>query len=215
MHADAHTPASEPDERELLAALRGYDEAAFGRFVDQHHGALVRFALVFTGDAAAAETLAQETWAAFVTSLARVPSGSRLKTWLFRSLLGCAGCGRSRTLRSASRDLDARAHAQAAPSVDPARFMTEGVWAGGWSAPPCSFGELGEELRPQLSAALQQLPASQRQVTILRDVEGFSAQEVSELLDLTEPQQRALLHRGRAQLRSALEHYFEQRAGSV
>jgi RNA polymerase sigma-70 factor (ECF subfamily) len=52
------------------------------------------------------------------------------------------------------------------------------------------------------------LPPAQKTVLTLRDVEGFSAEEVCNALDLTETNGRVLLHRARAKVRAALEEYL-------
>jgi RNA polymerase sigma-70 factor (ECF subfamily) len=187
-----------PHERELLAALQRCDEAAFSGFVDTHHGGLVRFAALYVSDA---EALAQETWGAFVSSLLTSAARGRLKQRLFAALLACA-----RVLPHARRD----AGELSAPSVAPERFMTDGVWAGGWATPPRGFGDgLGAgAVQQQLTAALSQLPPAQHEVVLLRDVESFSAEETCDLLGVSEPVQRQLLHHGRARLRSAIEQHL-------
>jgi RNA polymerase sigma-70 factor (ECF subfamily) len=53
------------------------------------------------------------------------------------------------------------------------------------------------------------LPNTQRNVISLRDVEGFSPEEVCSVLDLSEGNQRVLLHRARSRVRAALEQYLE------
>jgi RNA polymerase sigma-70 factor (ECF subfamily) len=192
--------ALHPEERELLAALQRCDEAAFARFVDAQHGGLVRFAALYVTDA---EALAQETWGAFVSNLLEPAPRQRLKHRLYAALLACARAHAPHVphARHTAGDVSE-------PSVAPGRFMTEGVWAGGWASPPHSFGDaLAGALSP-LAAALAQLPPAQREVVLLRDAEGFSADEACELLGVSEPSQRQLLHHGRARLRTAVEQHL-------
>jgi RNA polymerase sigma-70 factor (ECF subfamily) len=64
---------------------------------------------------------------------------------------------------------------------------------------------LGAEVREQIGRAIAALPSPQREVIVLRDVEGWSADEVCEALELSPGNQRVLLHRARAKARQALE----------
>ena len=91
-------------------------------------------------------------------------------------------------------------------------------WPHHWRTPPHSWGETPEsrllkrEVRERVERALRDLPPAQRQVLTLRDIEGWSAVEVCELLELSESNQRVLLHRARSRLRRALEDYFAEGA---
>lgn len=98
------------------------------------------------------------------------------------------------------------------PTVDPERFLPPGhsVDAGAWATPPVPLPEqalLAEETLRIVEAAIEALPLAQRGVITLRDVEGWSSDEVRNALELTETNQRVLLHRGRAKVRRALEEY--------
>ena len=64
---------------------------------------------------------------------------------------------------------------------------------------------LAQGLAQPIQTALDELPPRQREVVVLRDVDGMSGREVCEVLDISEANQRVLLHRGRSQLRQALE----------
>jgi RNA polymerase sigma-70 factor (ECF subfamily) len=72
---------------------------------------------------------------------------------------------------------------------------------------------LAAETRQMISDAIDALPASQRAVISLRDVEGWSADEVRNALDISEVNQRVLLHRARSKVRRALEDYLDPEAG--
>ena len=208
------SPALSPDER-TLAALRGGDEAAFAAWIDQHHAALVRFAANYVRDIAAAQEVVQETWIAFIQSLDRFQGRSSLRTWLYRTLLNCARNRKRRDVKSVPFSALGDG-TDDGPTVDPSRFLDNGVWAGHWAAAPRSFAQDGEdrllqsELSAQLTRALSTLPAAQREVITLRDVEGFSGEEVCEVLGITEANQRVLLHRARAGMRATIEAYLER-----
>jgi RNA polymerase sigma-70 factor (ECF subfamily) len=203
--------------------LRAGDERAFEALVAAHHAALVRLALQYVGGAAVAEEVAQETWLAFLQSLDRFEGRASLKTWLFRILLNCARSRRRAEVRSVpfSAAWPTETDEPEPAAIERGRFLEGGVWAGHWSAPPKGLSEdgerklLGGELRARLQAAIDQLPAAQREVIVLRDIEGLSGDEVCELLDISEANQRVLLHRARARVRSALELYLEQTGGTT
>ena len=67
---------------------------------------------------------------------------------------------------------------------------------------------LSSEVRHQIKIAIDRLPESQRAVLVMRDVEGVGAQEVCNILGLSETNQRVLLHRGRARVRHMLAQYL-------
>ena len=68
---------------------------------------------------------------------------------------------------------------------------------------------LAAETLQQVRAAIAKLPPRQQEVIVLRDVEGWEPEEVSEALELTPGNQRVLLHRARCKVRAELERYFE------
>lgn len=204
------------DDLRLAAALRRGDEQAFGALVDAHHAAMVRFANQYVSNAAVAEEVAQEAWIAFLGSLERFEGRSSLKTWLFRTVLNCARNRKRAEVRSVPFSAVGAIDEAAEAVVDDRRFLDSGVWAGHWSIAPRPFGEDGErrllrgELRERLEASLATLPPAQREVIALRDIEGFSGAEVSELLGISEANQRVLLHRARNRVRASLEAYFDR-----
>jgi RNA polymerase sigma-70 factor (ECF subfamily) len=203
-------------ELERIELLRGGDEVAFGELVDRHHATLVRLALQYVASASVAEEVAQETWIAFVQSLDRFEGRSSVKTWLFRTMINCARNRRRKEVHSVPFSALFDPEESVEPAVDPSQFRTEGPWAGHWAVAPRSFGEDGErellrgELRTQLQAAVDALPAAQREVIALRDIEGFSAAEVCDVLGVTEANQRVLLHRARARVRAEIEAYLQR-----
>ncbi len=198
------------DEALLVAALRAGDEVAFGDLVDRYYGVMQRVARQYVATKEAAEDVVQETFLGVIQGIGRFEGRSSLKTWMFRILVNRARTrgqreGRSRPFSALTLGLD-----EDEPAVDPDRFASEGRWAGYWSSPPSAehlpeasvlAAELGDELR----VAIDGLPPAQRTVLDLRDVQGLSAAEVCELLELSEANQRVLLHRARSKARAALE----------
>jgi len=198
------------DERQLVAALRAGDEAAFRALIDRYHAMLVRVARMYVSTQAAAEEVAQETWLAVLEGIDRFEGRSSLKTWIFRILTNRA---KTRGIRE-GRSLPFSSLERNEPAVEPERFTGgDHPWTGHWSAPPREFPEeqlLAGETRQVIAAAIAALPATQRAVISLRDVEGWSAEEVCNALTLSETNQRVLLHRARAAVRAALEKYLKE-----
>jgi RNA polymerase sigma-70 factor (ECF subfamily) len=184
------------DDEELVTQLQTGDEAAFAVLVRAHHASLVRLATSIVGSRAVADEVVQDTWLAVVKGVDRFEGRSSLRTWLFRILVN-----RARTTASRERRSDTLG------DIDSDRFDATGVWA----APPVPWADqvddrlLAEQLAPLARTAIDTLPDAQRQVLLLRDVEGLAAADVAELLGLSDGNQRVLLHRARARVRSELE----------
>ena len=192
------------DDPALLACLRGGDQAAFAAVVRAWSPAMIRIARAHVHSHASAEETVQEAWLAVVRGLDGFAGRSALRTWVFRILVNVA----RRRGRAEARSADELA----GPTVDPDRFRdADDPYPGGWrpDAVPQAWGPepalLAGEFRVVLEKALTELPERQRTVVELRDVHGLDPEEVCELLDLTPANQRVLLHRGRAKLRSVLE----------
>jgi RNA polymerase sigma-70 factor, ECF subfamily len=191
------------DDRVLLERLRDGDEKAFEALVARYDGALRRVARSYVRTDSAAADVAQETWLGVVRGLGDFEGRSSLRTWIFRILVNRA---RTRALRDA-RDLPFSALEQDdSPAVEPSEFTRDGNWA---SAPPRLESDpetslLGAELREHLLRAVERLAPAQRAVITLRDLVGLPAREVCELLELSEGNQRVLLHRARSRVRAAL-----------
>jgi len=198
-----------PDEdASLLDALRVGDERAFEALVDRYGPSLLRLAQLYVSSRSVAEEVVQETWLAVVTGIERFEGRSSLKTWLFRILTNKAktrGQREGRTLPFSSLASDGDED-QTAVAVE--RFARGGAWA----TPPRGVPEerlLAGETRARVEQAISALPPNQRAVITLRDVEGLSAEEACNVLGLSETNQRVLLHRARAKVRTALERYLE------
>jgi RNA polymerase sigma-70 factor (ECF subfamily) len=198
-------------EKKLLERLRGGDEAAFTELVDKHHGPMRRLARTFVSSDAVADEVVQETWLAVLEGLARFEGRSSLKTWIYRVLVNRAKTrgireGRSSPMSSFDADDDASGGGR----VDPSRFDKKGMW----SAPPTPWetpeaASLLKESAGMLHVALEHLPVRQRTVLVLRDVEGWTSEEVCNVLGLNETNQRVMLHRARTRLRNELEQYVK------
>lgn len=209
------------EEQRLIARLRAHDEDAFMELVDRYGASLLRVALLFVSTRAVAEEVVQETWLGVLAGIDRFEGRSSLKTWIFRILTNRA---KTRAVRE-SRSIPFSSLAQAElgddePSVDPDRFLPSDHprWPGHWASAPQSWAELpeqrllGAETRSVISEAIDMLPPVQRAVISLRDVEGWGSDEVRQALDLSEGNQRVLLHRARSKVRAALDEYLAEAA---
>jgi len=206
------------DELDQLNALRSGDESAFAHLVDQYHTSLVRLARIFVRDESVAEELAQETWLAVLQSLNRFEARSSLKTWIFTILTNKAKTRGQRENRSiVFSDLDEEE--ADSPTVDPDRFRPSDAEKspGHWTteAKPQSWAGIPEdslltqETMNIIRQTIEILPENQKTVITLRDVYELSSEETCNILNVSETNQRVLLHRARAKIRQALEEYFQ------
>jgi RNA polymerase sigma-70 factor, ECF subfamily len=209
---------SSAGELELLAALRRGDERAFTVLVDRHGASMLRLARVYVRDRAVAEEVVQEAWLGVLRGIDRFEGRSTLQTWLFRIVANLAKTRAVREGRSVpfSALVDADVE-DAGPSVPPERFRgQDDRWAGHWAAPPAEWARPEEELlstetRRIIADAIEALPDNQRLVITLRDVEGWSSAEIRNVLELSETNQRVLLHRARTKVRQALDDYLSDK----
>jgi RNA polymerase sigma-70 factor (ECF subfamily) len=194
-----------------VAALRAGNEPAFRALVARHHAAMVSVAMQFVPSRAVAEEVAQDTWLAVLRGLDRFEGRSSLRTWIFRILGNRARSRGASEHRSVPTDL----LDDTGPAVPSSRFRPDGdQWPGHWADPPRRLSELPEERLVEretaavVASAIDGLVGSQRQVIVLRDVEGWSSTEVCDALGLSEGNQRVLLHRARSKVRAALERHL-------
>jgi len=205
-----------PDDARLYRALRAGDEGAFIALVERYHAPLLRLAMTYVRDCSVAEEVVQETWLGVLRGLERFERRSLVKTWIFRILTNTAKTRAVRERRSVPFS-SLTSGTDDGPSVEPERFLaaTHPVWPGHWASPPRSWDDIPErhleskEVREVIEAAIAALPPVQGQVISLRDIEGWSSEEVCELLELSAANQRVLLHRARSKVRAALERFFE------
>jgi RNA polymerase sigma-70 factor, ECF subfamily len=189
----------DPDA-ELLGRLRAGDEQAFVVLVRRHHAAMLRLACGYVPSVAVAEEVVQDTWLGVLRGLGGFEGRSSFRTWLLRILVNRARTTGARERRSVPVG-------DPEPAVDPSRFDDTGHWA----APPERWAEEADrrldaaKLAGRLRSAIDDLPDRQREVVTLRDIEGLSSEQVCSVLEISEGNQRVLLHRGRSRLRQFLE----------
>jgi RNA polymerase sigma-70 factor (ECF subfamily) len=174
--------------------------------------------MVYVRAWAVAEEVVQETWMAVLEGLNRFEGRSSLKTWLFRILTNCAITRAQRESRSIPFSSLLEHNADfSEPAVEPDRFLpADRQWPGHWVSFPSNWEEmpeerlLSQETHACLERAIEALPPNQREIIILRDIEGWTSEETCSFLVISEGNQRVLLHRARSKVRNVLEKYFEE-----
>jgi RNA polymerase sigma-70 factor (ECF subfamily) len=193
----------------LLSAARAGDEASFAELVTRHERSMIRVALAYVGDLAAAEEVVQETWLAVVKGLKGFKQRSSFRTWLFSILMNQA---RKRAARRFKESSEESRHAE---SEDPTSELFD--VAGEWGSKPSAWGStpeselLAKEAVDQIHNAISSLPDKQRIIITLRDLESWTSEEVCNLMKITKTNQRVLLHFARSKVQQALDGYFAGR----
>jgi RNA polymerase sigma-70 factor (ECF subfamily) len=207
------------DDRALVELLRAGDETAFMMLVDELEPSMRRVARMYVSTDAVADDVVQEAWLGVVRGLNGFEGRSSLRTWIFRILVNTAKTRGQREGRSvpfsslAGDDLDA-------PAFDPSAFEADGESRGAWSTLPFDWRGMPEqraeatETMHVVGGAIAMLPPMQAEVIRMRDVLGWSSEEVRNALDISETNQRVLLHRARAKVRAALEDHFRSVRGA-
>lgn len=210
------TRAPKADDSAIVERLLMGDESAFAEIVTGWSPVMLRVARGHVSTEASCEEIVQETWMAVVRGLDRFEGRSSLRTWVFRILTNLAKTRGVREARTVPMSSWAAADASG-PTVDPSRFLgPDAQYPHHWTPigtpapwqPSPEQAAVDGETRQLLGAALLELPQRQRTVVTLRDVHGLSAVEVCRILALSQANQRVLLHRGRARLRTVLEDYY-------
>ncbi len=208
----AQTDEDPCTEEELVTQLRAGDESAIAQLVDQWSPTMLRVARSFVDSPQSAEDVVQETWLGMLSGLANFEGRSSLRTWTFSILVNRARTRGAREARTLPWSLDP----EEGPAVDDRIAFPGGEhpwkWASihspsRWDTRPESV-VLSKEVLRLLDRAVSALPPRQRSVVTMRDVCGMAAGEVCAVLSISPQNQRVLLHRARAVLRTALEDYY-------
>jgi RNA polymerase sigma-70 factor, ECF subfamily len=201
-----------PPDQDIIGRLRVGDQAMFARLLDAWSSGLLRAARAYVASHESAEDVVQDTWLAVLRGIDRFEGRSSLRTWVFRIMMNIAktrGVRDSRTVPLADLAVDD------GPTVDPDRFQGSiEAYPGHWRVFPAAWPADVEaqvehgEVRTRIHAAIGELPDRQRIVITMRDVEGYDAEDVCAVLEISAANQRVLLHRARAAVRGRLEEYF-------
>lgn len=205
-----------PQDLALVEALRAGDETAFMMLVERYQPSMLRIARMYVSSRAVAEEVVQEAWVGVLKGLEGFEGRSSLRTWIFRILVNTAKSRGQREARSIPFASLWTPDPDVERSVEPDRFLppTHALAPGHWAVPPAGWESVPEdrllsrETLEQVGRAIEALPPSQREVIRMRDVLGWSSAEVRNALEISETNQRVLLHRARAKVRRALEQYL-------
>jgi RNA polymerase sigma-70 factor (ECF subfamily) len=210
--SDTHVVAS-PADLAIVERLRAGDETTFMMLVEEHQGAMLRIARMYVSSRAVAEEVVQEAWLGIVKGLDAFEGRSSLRTWMYRIVANIAKTrgqreGRSIPFSALSGDDDE-------PAVDAEWFQaTTERFSGGWRTFPDDWRGIPEErlvaheTLARIGRAIDALPPLQAEVIRMRDVLGWTSEEVRNALDLSETNQRVLLHRARSRVRREVDAYL-------
>ena len=212
--AHSRSALSASDEADLVARLRAGDERAFEALVEQHYRTMLAVARGYVRTRAVAEEVVQEAWVGVLNGIARFEGRSSLRTWIMRIVMNIAITRGEREARTIP--FSSLAPEGDEPAVDPDRFRDESDgFPGHWRAYPANWAAvpddalLSRETLDVVIGAIEELPDAQRVVITMRDVAGCSSEEVCGTLEVSEGNQRVLLHRARSHVRNALERHLD------
>jgi RNA polymerase sigma-70 factor (ECF subfamily) len=179
-----------PTDAELMARTRDGDPDAFAMLVDRHKDALVNYLSRLTGSREQAEDTAQEAFVRVYSRAHRYDEQGKFAPYLFRIA--------TNLVRSERRRL--RAWRQLAfrlirPDSDDSR--------------PADTQLIGEEIRRHVDRALAELPVAYRAAVVLRDIEGWSYDEIAAAIGCAEGTVKSKINRGREELRKRLKEYWK------
>jgi len=198
-----HSPAK-PDEKVLIAALIKGDATAFEFVVAEYHNIMLSVSRAIVGEAFADEVV-QEAWISAIKALPKFEGRASLKTWL----LHITSNGAKSRLRRESRQLSLDDGWQAEPSskFDHTGHRINDVLPWNVDTPEALLEN--DQLRQVIEHCYRQLPANQRAVLTMYDMEGFEMTEVCNILDISSSNARVLLHRARTALHHGIDKYRE------
>jgi RNA polymerase sigma-70 factor, ECF subfamily len=209
--ASAPMPSTTRDDDRLVALVRTGDDDAFATLVRRHSPALLRLARRYVPSDAVAEDVVQETWIGVIRGLERFERRSTFKSWLFRILVNRAKTRGVREHGSVPFASLGSPDGKDGPTADPMHVLPKGSWASlpnRWQDDPEAALQ-SKEARRKVQEAIDALPQRQRNVIVLRVLQGLDSDEVRNMLDVSESNERVLLHRARAKLRVALEEWVD------
>jgi len=175
---------------------------------------MLAVARTYVKTAAVAEEVVQDAWVGVLNGLDRFEGRSSLKTWILTIVVNTAMTRGGREARTTP--FSSLVPEGDDPAVAVERFRgRDDAFPGHWNGYPRDWRTvpeqalMGRETLDVVKAAIAGLPTAQRQVITLRDVEGWGADEVCAALELSDGNQRVLLHRARSHVRAALERHLD------
>lgn len=206
-----------PDDAAIINGLREGDELVFKSVLERYSGALVRLALTFVPSQAIAEEVVQETWLGVWKGIGKFEGRSSFRTWLYTILVNRARTRGMQERRYTSLDRKSHDDSDNPSSWEDSLFISEGPMKGQHVTPPKPWEVvtpesefLLKECGEVIERAIAGLSVTQRQVITLRDMEGVDAREVCHILEISDANQRVLLHRARMHVRNSLDAYLKK-----
>ena len=194
--------STEFDDPAFLDRLRRGEPEAYRRLIRRFHASLVGVAASVIGSHAQAEEVVQDAWLAVFSGIGRFEGRAAIGTWLFSIVLNRARTRRGREARLVALPPETDG------GSEPQRFSADGHWSD-WPRPWDDLNPerlvAGRQLWDHVQEEIARLPAGQRAVIILRDVEGQDAETACELLAISPENQRVLLHRARMRVRDTID----------
>ncbi len=187
-------------EKVDIAALQAGEPQAFARFVDQYSTPVYRLALKMLGNPQDAEDVLQNTFLKVFENIRNFEGRASLSTWVYRIASNEALMLLRKRKHHPAVDTDFEQMDDSSESFHPHLFVD-------W----CCLPEdtlLNAEMRVYLDKAIQKLPEKLRIVFVLRDIEGLSIKETSQVLDISESAVKTRLLRARMKLRETLSVYY-------
>lgn len=188
------------DEAKLIERAKQGDKAALSELVNRYSERIYNLALRILRNKEDAEDVLQETFLAVVEKLHTFDGRSSFFTWIYRIATN-ASLMRLRKKKLIFQNLVDNDDFQ--ETVESRVFID-------WSQDP-SLNVFDEEVKRRIDEAVNKLSDIYRSVFILRDIEGLSIKETSEILGITEENVKIRLRRARQYLRDHLSDYFEER----
>ncbi len=205
-------PRDVRDDDTLLDAILAGDESAFSELVTRYELGMLKTARACLGDPTVAEEVVQETWLAIVRTIRKFKRRSSVKTWLFGILLNQA---RKQAARR-PKELPDKSQGREDDDESSDWFDDAGEWRSKpvvWTSNPESE-LLSREAVDNIYDAIASLPEKQRAAFVLTAIEGWTPEEVCDLMKISSTNRRVLLHLAKSRLQHMLDEYFGKRRKS-
>ncbi|WP_084080371.1 RNA polymerase sigma factor [Edaphobacter aggregans] len=189
------------EEAALVCALQAGNEEAFGILIAQYHQPLYSLIARSLTDPADAPDVTQEVFIKVFRSIRGFHGESSLRTWLYRIALHEASNQRRWWSRHKRQELTIDSSGESAESDDDGVPLAATLPDRRDSPFDCAAQA---EVRERVETALRELPEAFRTVVVLREIEGFSYEEIAEILNVNIGTVKSRLTRGRSALRALL-----------
>lgn len=192
-------------DTELVRRFKKGSIEAFEQIVTRHEAKVFNLAFRFTRNQEDAEEVLQDVFSTVYRKIQSFQGKSAFSSWMYRITVNAAFMKLRKKKQRPTVGID-----DLTPNVWNTFFNQE---AQGFYGNRSDSGSVTRELRDVLNEAIQKLPEQYRAVFVLRDVDGLSNQEVSEILELSIPAVKSRLHRSRLMLRKKLQRYWADYTG--